>query len=184
MSDAITIRKAKAGDVPELVRFLIRLDAHVAGVPPEELGLTETGQRQLRQRLESFIDADGRLVLVAAVAGGTLIGMGHIHIWHHSDIWTNPERQGLKSGYIDDFWVEPDWRGKGVATRLVQRLLDFAREQGINELVLEYALHNPEADIFWKRLGFRPTGVRASAWLSDVMETLPAPERTVGTKRH
>ncbi|MDX1581065.1 MAG: GNAT family N-acetyltransferase [Alphaproteobacteria bacterium] len=172
--DDIIIREAEAADVPHLVTFLIKLDAHVAGVEPELLSLTSVGKQQLTRRIESFIDEPGKLLLVAQTAEGELIGMGNIHIWHFADIWVNPERKGLRSGYIDDIWVEPAYRSAGIARRLLKDLLDYAAEQEINELTLEYALHNPEADAFWEKLGFKPTGVRASGWLSEVRENLAA----------
>lgn len=173
------IRDAAAGDVPELVGFLIRLDAHVAGVAPMALELTEAGEAQLRQRMESFLDTRGKKLVVAETADGTLAGMGDIHIWHYADIWVNPERRGQRSGFIDDLWVEPQWRGRGIAHRIVEALVAYAGEAGIDELILEYALHNPDAGAYWERLGFRPIGVRAAARLSDVTQHLaPTPPRS------
>ncbi|MDZ7784045.1 MAG: GNAT family N-acetyltransferase [Halioglobus sp.] len=168
----IEIREAVPGDIPRLVEFLIKLDAHVAGVEADVLGLTRAGENQLRHRIESFIDEHGKLLVVAEGSDGQLVGMGNIHIWQFDDIWVNPERRGLRSGYIDDIWIEPEHRGGGLARRIVEALVNFAAEQEINELNLEYALHNPEAETFWSRLGFRPTGVRASASLADVREHL------------
>lgn len=168
----IEIREAVADDVTQLVQFLIKLDAHVAGVSPEVLGLTAEGEQQLRQRIENFIDEPGKLLVVAEEPNGELVGMGNIHIWQFDDIWVNPERQGIRAGHIDDIWIEPGHRGGGLARRIVEALIDFAAEQEINELNLEYALHNPEAEAFWSRLGFRPTGVRASASLADVRAQL------------
>jgi ribosomal protein S18 acetylase RimI-like enzyme len=172
----ITIREAVADDVPMLVEFLIRLDAHVAGVSPDELELTAAGAEQLRLRIASFLDTPGKRLSVAETGDGALAGMGDIHIWHYADIWVNPERRGRRSAFIDDLWVEPDWRGRGIAHRIVEDLLAFADTAGIDELLLEYALHNPEAAAYWERLGFRPTGVRAAARLPEVMARLAPPK--------
>lgn len=182
VSETFDIREAVAADVPELVGFLIRLDAHVGGVDPEILELTPTGEQQLRQRIESYINDPGKRLAVAETDDGRLVGMGGIHIWHYADIWVNPERRGLRSGYIDDLWVEPDFRSAGVARRILDALLAFAQAEGIDELTLEYALHNPEAEAFWQKLGFKPTGVRAAGRLDDVRARLgsktPAAKRT------
>lgn len=172
MAAKFRIRKMTADDVPELVSFLVKLDAHVAGVDPEHLELTETGERQLRQRLESFISEPGKRLVVAATAKGRPVGMGNIHIWHYADIWVNPERRGRRSGFIDDIWVEPDFRETGVAREIVTALLDFAEENGISDLTLEYALHSPGSAEFWENLGFKPTGVRAGARLAEVRARL------------
>lgn len=175
-----TVREALAGDLPVLLEFLIRLDAHVAGVPPEDLALTTAGTRQLRDRLRSFIDEPDKRLVVACVGDGQPVGMGNIHVWHYADIWLNPERRGLRSGYIDDLWVEPEFRGLGIARLILGALLDFAVQQEIDELVLEYALHNEEAAALWRRVGFEPTGVRAAAKLGEVRAHVLA-DQTNGT---
>lgn len=172
MTNDFTVRDAVADDLPVLLDFLIKLDAHVAGVAPEDLALTAAGKQQLQSRLQSFIDEAGKRMVVACAPDGRPVGMGDIHVWHYADIWLNPERQGMRSGYIDDLWVEPEARGSGVARRISEALIEFAAEQEIDELILEYALHNKEAATFWERLGFAPTGVRAAARVSDVRTRL------------
>lgn len=172
MARRFQVREAIADDVPALVAFLVKLDAHVAGVRPEDLALTEAGERQLRGRIESFIDEPGKHLVVACAPGGRPAAMGDIHIWHYADIWLNPERRGLKSGFIDDLWVEPEFRRTGVARLIITALLEFAAAEGIEELILEYAHHNRQAGALWRRLGFKPTGIRAAAHLSEVRARL------------
>lgn len=172
MTTSFELRDAQQDDVPALVEFLVKLDAHVAGVEAEVLALTDVGKQQLQDRIESFIDESGKRIVVAADPAGSLVGMGDIHIWHYSDAWLNPERQGLRAAFIDDIWVEPEARGSGLAKRIVAKLIDYAERQGVDELNLEYALHNREAQAFWSRLGFKPTGVRTSGWLTDVRRHL------------
>lgn len=172
MNSDYIVRDAVTDDLPILLNFLIKLDAHVAGVAPEALALTAAGEQQLRDRLYSFIDETGKRMVVACTADGRSVGMGDIHVWHYADIWLNPERRGKRSGYIDDLWVEPEARGSGVARMISEALVNYANQQGIDELILEYALHNKEAAAFWEQLGFAPTGVRAAANLSDVRTRL------------
>jgi ribosomal protein S18 acetylase RimI-like enzyme len=173
MERDIRIRDARREDVDAIMILLVRLDAHVAGVPADELALSESGEAHLRRNTQRFLDADDRRLVVAEAPDGTVVGMGSIEIWYYENTWLNPERRDLRAANIDDFWVEPDWRGHGIARRIVARLLSFAAESEVEELVLEYALHNTEAASFWERLGFR-----AAARLSEVLPKLPAPEET------
>jgi ribosomal protein S18 acetylase RimI-like enzyme len=184
MTSQFDVRPAKAGDIPTLVRFLINLDAHVAGVAPDVLALTERGEQELQQRIESFIGEPGKRLVVACGPDGELVGMGDIHIWHYADLWLNPERQGLRSGYIDDLWVEPEYRTSGIGRQILEALFEYAAEQEIDELILEYALHNKEAEQYWSRLGFKPTGVRAAASLRDVRARLSDPGRSAPKRGH
>ncbi len=151
----------------------MELDAHVAGVRAETLHLNDRGVRQLTDRLEALIDGPFTKLLVAD--GGPedgLLAMGDIAIWHGDDIWDNPERSRRAYAIIDDLWVEPRARRAGVARALVARLVDFAADWKVDDLILEYSLSNDEAEAAWTRLGFRPTGVRAAAPLTTVKRRL------------
>lgn len=96
--------------------------------------------------------------MVARGPDAKLVGMGDIHIWHYADTWLNPERQGLRSGFIDNLWVEPEYRRSGVARAIVEAFFEFAAEKGLDELILEYALHNKEAARFLGSSGLQADG--------------------------
>ncbi len=155
-----------------MMGFLVKLDAHVAGVEPDVLRLNDEGERQLTERLVNLIDNPFTRILVAEDAAGALVAMGDIQLWHQAEIWDNAERRGLSYALIDDLWVEPDARQSGIGRLIVSELVDFAAENGVHDLMLEYATTNAEAQATWTRLGFRTTGVRAAASVEDVRARL------------
>lgn len=171
MPDEIAVREAEEADVPTLVRFVVKLDAHVSGVDAEALELTPKGRRQIARRLRQYIADPAKLLLVGEADPG-LVAMGDIALWYYEDLWHNPERQGMTSAYIDDLWVEPDYRSSGVGKTIVARLVEFAAENDIHELMLEYSATNEEASATWERLGFRTTGIRAAATVAEVRRRL------------
>jgi GNAT superfamily N-acetyltransferase len=57
-------------------------------------------------------------------------------------------------------WVSPDWRGTGVAGRLVSQVCDLARQSGAGAIWLWVTEGNARARDFYQRLGFTPTGAR------------------------
>jgi ribosomal protein S18 acetylase RimI-like enzyme len=57
-------------------------------------------------------------------------------------------------------WVAPDYRGQGVADRLVETVCDRARESGAATVTLWVTEMNDRAAAFYRRHGFAPTGVR------------------------
>ena len=173
IDQSYAIREAKTDDIEQMTGFLVKLDAHVAGVAPEVLSLNKEGERQLTERLKALVDNGFTRLLVAEVRGtGALVAMGHVQIWHHAEIWDNVERKGMSYALIDDLWVEPDARQSGIGRLIVSKLVDFAAEHGVDELILEYAITNAEAQATWTRLGFRTTGVRAAASVHDVRARL------------
>lgn len=177
------IREATTADIEQMVGFLVKLDAHVAGVAPEVLSLNKKGERQLAERLEGLVENGFTRLLVAEDRGtGALVAMGHAQIWHHAEIWDNVERKGMSYALIDDLWVEPDARQSGIGRLIVSKLVDFAAENGVDDLVLEYAITNAEAQATWTRLGFRTTGVRAAASVNDVRARLARRRNKQDTK--
>ena len=64
---------------------------------------------------------------------------------------------GRLAGYIT---VEPEMRGRGIATRLLQAILHQAREKSIFFYYLEVRPSNAPALSLYTRAGFRRSGVR------------------------
>ena len=172
MPDDITVREAEEADVPRLVRLVVKLDAHVSGADAEALELTPKGRRQIARRLRGYITDPAKLLLVGEAPGAGLVAMGDIALWYYEDIWRNPDRQSMTAAYIDDLWVEEEYRSSGVGKAIVERLVEFAAENDIQELTLEYSATNEEASATWERLGFRTTGVRAAATVAEVRRRL------------
>lgn len=81
----------------------------------------------------------GSLHVVAFGPAGETIGTGRL----------------LPDGHIGRLAVLRDWRGKGVGTALMCRLMDAARRQGVAELALHAQV---SASGFYERLGFVARG--------------------------
>ena len=126
----------------------------------------------LHDLLKEYLDDDEKFMVVACTPDGEVVGMGNIQIWHDPNLWEGAEQMNMKSGFIDDLWVEPDYRKHGVMSRMLHVLIDFAETHDIDELILEYAITNKEAASVWQHLGFTPTGVRAVASRQTVQQKL------------
>jgi ribosomal protein S18 acetylase RimI-like enzyme len=57
-------------------------------------------------------------------------------------------------------WVSPDWRGSGVADRLVDAICEHARRAAAGRIRLWVTEVNQRARAMYARLGFAPTGAR------------------------
>lgn len=64
------------------------------------------------------------------------------------------------TGELFGLWVAPDWRGKGVATRLVTVGAEHARQMGDTHLIYWVGTDNGRAVAFASGIGFRPTDDR------------------------
>ena len=168
--EKLKIREARKADFRILVDFLNKLALHVAGSAPQTLKKKE--RKRLQEVLTAALLDDDKLLVVADLPGSGVVGMGYIYIWRSQGIWEQADEQELKSAVIDDIWVEPDFRKLGIFSALHSELIAFAEQREVQELILEYAISNKEAEATWTRLGFKTTGVRAAAFTSVVKEKL------------
>lgn len=169
-TDKFFIRKAVEADLPMLVDFLAKLALHVAGAP--QLKLKKKERSRLMNVMRASLSDPDKLILVAAAPDDSAIGMGYIYISRNQGIWEQAEETESKSAFIDDVWVEADFRNLGIFRAIMRKLVEFAEDHDVHELILEYALSNKEAEAVWTRLGFKPTGVRAAAFTQTVQQAL------------
>ena len=97
---------------------------------------------------EQWRDLLRRGAVFAAVTGNALIGVV-------AGITRDPPGLGA-------MWVDPQWRGAGVAHLMVDAVAAWARRTGHAELTLWAPADNARACRFYEREGFVPTGVSRS----------------------
>jgi GNAT superfamily N-acetyltransferase len=108
--------------------------------------LRERGEQALRRLL-----ADSALGLVFKVArpdrvvGYAALCFGYAIEW------------GGRDAFVDDLYLEPGARGRGLGRRVVQELVVVARDAGCVALHLEVMRGN-RADGLYRRLGFQDRG--------------------------
>ena len=56
---------------------------------------------------------------------------------------------------IDSLAVDRSYRGKGIGTKLIEGVIEFARQNGYSEVLLEVVDTNPKAKVLYERMGFK-----------------------------
>lgn len=105
-----------------------------------EQTLTEEKQEQLRQAIR-----DGRVTFFVARRGYRAVGMCSVAKCFSTFSCTD-------SGVFDDFYIEPVFRGKGLARKLVQTAQAWCKENGIGSLTVCCA---PCDEPMYQALGFK-----------------------------
>ncbi|MCJ1399333.1 N-alpha-acetyltransferase mak3 [Xylographa trunciseda] len=93
-----------------------------------------------------FLYQWGELCFMALDAEDTLIGVVISKL--------EPHRGGPMRGYIAMLAVKEEYRGKGIATRLVRMAIDTMIEKDADEIALETEVTNTAAMKLYERLGF------------------------------
>lgn len=84
------------------------------------------------------------------------------------ETWYTVRTHGGKVQFwIDWILIDEPHRRRGLATQALSRLAEMARAEGADRLGLFVHADNPEAESLYRRLGFRPTGMRMSLGLTD-----------------
>ena len=70
-------------------------------------------------------------------------------------------------GLVEEFYVEPSARRKGVGKAAARALLAELAEEGSARVDLHVLLDNPAASAFWRACGFRPRSIAYRRELSS-----------------
>lgn len=154
----VTIRSGEPADVPviaELIRGLARYEKLDDQVSMTEDKLTQAlfGERRYAETL-------------LAEDGGEAVGFA-LFFHNFSTFLAKP---GI---YLEDLFVSPEHRGKGIGRLLLERLARLAVDRGCGRLEWAVLDWNVEAIKFYERLGARPN----SEWIvyrltSEALERL------------
>jgi GNAT superfamily N-acetyltransferase len=158
MPERFTIRPATSEDANIIAEHRARMFDEMGEVPP---GAFETLRAKSRERLSDLL-ARGEYIGWLAIpperpdiiAGGAGIHLREVlpHPFSAADK-ASKIAEG-RHGTIQNVFTEPEWRRRGVALLLLQRIIDWACTERLDRLVL----HASEAGrSLYERLGFVST---------------------------
>jgi GNAT superfamily N-acetyltransferase len=137
----LTIRPATAADVPLILRLIVELATYER--EPDAVTATEAGLR------EALFGPQPRVFCDIADWGGEPAGMA---LWFYNfSTW-----QGRHGLYLEDLFVRPEHRGRGIGRALLQRLARRCVEDGLGRLDWQVLDWNAPAIGFYRSLGARP----------------------------
>ena len=73
--------------------------------------------------------------------------------------WTKVDSDDEKIAHLFGMWVDPRFRGRGIARRLLDASAKWARGLGLDELGLDVTLGNTPAQKLYEAAGFSRVGV-------------------------
>jgi len=139
----VTIRPATLDDAPAICTI------YNQGIE-DRIATLETELRTPAERRQWLAARGPRHPVIVAEVAGAVVGWGSLTAF-------NPRRA---YDFVADFsvYVERGWRGKGVGSRLLTRLIELARELGYHKLVLSAFPWNEGGMALYRKFGFRTVG--------------------------
>ena len=98
------------------------------------------------------IEQDPNHHLLVAEVDGEIVGSGDLLIV------PNLSHRGLPWAIVENVIVEESMRRKGIARKLMQHMIDFARRSGCYKIGLSSNKKRPDAHRMYEALGFRQYG--------------------------
>jgi ribosomal protein S18 acetylase RimI-like enzyme len=140
----IQIRQARPDELPALLEFEQNL---IAAERPLDDTLID---RQFQYYdLEKMIRSDEAEVVVA-VLGDRLVASGHARI-----LEGKPYNSFKRYAFLGFMYTAPDMRGRGINKLIIDALVEWAREKGLDEVRLQVYADNTPAVAAYEKVGFK-----------------------------
>ena len=134
----VTLRAAAPADVPTILRFVKELAAYER--EPDAVKATEADLQRVLFGARPYAEA-----IIAEEAATPL---GFALFFHNFSTW-----EGKPGIYLEDLYVTPDARGKGVGKALLARLAALAVERDCARLEWSVLDWNAPAIAFYRSIG-------------------------------
>ncbi|MDI3306529.1 MAG: GNAT family N-acetyltransferase [Acetobacteraceae bacterium] len=139
-ASAFTLRDARPEDLPEILR-LVRALAEYERMLDQCVGTEEDFRRAL-------FGANPRLFCLLAELDGRAVGQA---IWFYN-FSTFTGRHGI---YVEDIFVEPAYRGRGIGEAFFRHLARRAVQEGCARMEWQVLDWNESAIRFYRKIGAR-----------------------------
>ena len=139
-----TIRKARPEDLSQLLDFEQQLIVHERPMDPSLIQ-----DRKITYYDLSALFADEKTEIFVALNDGKTLGCGYGTVREN-----HPKFRESRYGYIGFIFVHQDFRGQGIADRILKTLIKNFNEKGVIEIRLNVYAQNYGAVKSYEKSGF------------------------------
>jgi GNAT superfamily N-acetyltransferase len=137
LAEGVEIRPARTDEIEEMLP-LIRAYCEFYETEPDDDGL--------REMFRTLVAEPSQGAVFIARDGGRAVGFATLD-WKWSSL------KAARIGYLEDLFVDPEARGKGIADALIETCADRCRELGMPALEWATAPDNHRAQKVYDRTG-------------------------------
>ena len=146
----MTIRFAQTRDIPGMIALLQQVGEVHHQIRPD---LFRSGAQKYDVAALEALLCDPRRPILVAYVEGKMAGYAFCIL---QETRNDPVLCDRKVLYIDDLCVDETIRGKGVATKLYARVIEYAREIHCDAVTLNVWCGNDSAMKFYEKCGLKP----------------------------
>lgn len=97
-------------------------------------------------------DLDAKGIRISITENGLEVGRAYIYLMQN-DLHAQP------FGLMEDVYVDESCRGKGIGSKLVEKVIEIAKESNCYKLIATSRISRPKVHQLYQRLGFSQHGV-------------------------
>jgi ribosomal protein S18 acetylase RimI-like enzyme len=166
------VRPARPSDLPRVSELAAELVRQHHRLDPQRFLLVEPIEKGYRRFFTGELRRKAALILVAEENehGATEVILGYAYSTLEPRNWNDLLDA---AGKLNDLFVDPAARRRGVGRALVRAVFDTLIARGAPRVVLMSAWRNPDAHAFFEALGFRRTMLEMTAELGVAGDASP-----------
>ncbi|HUF10016.1 MAG TPA: GNAT family N-acetyltransferase [Rhodothermales bacterium] len=115
------------------------------------LAISKDAPERWRNDFPEWIGANVHGLFVAEHDEAELVGFASVHLWYPPPIYDQ-----VLEAYLDELFVTPEWRRRGVASTLLDRVKEWAVQREAHRIRLGVLDSNTTGLTFWQSRGARP----------------------------
>jgi L-amino acid N-acyltransferase YncA len=117
----------------------------------DRIATLDTALRTPAERRQWLDERERRHPVIVACDNAVVVGWGSLNRFNSREAY----------GHVVDFsiYVERGWRGKGIGSVVLDRLIELAVELGYHKMVLSALAYNTAGVALYTRAGFTPVGI-------------------------
>jgi ribosomal protein S18 acetylase RimI-like enzyme len=137
--ESLTIRLCEPGDAHQLALLIGALAREEGTAPATQDGIAATVTALIENETSNF---------VLATLDDEPVGCVQI-------AWRVSTWQAAPYAYLEDVYVVPAHRGRGVGRRMLTTAMQHIAERGAVQIMLDVRMENPDARRLYEHLGFK-----------------------------
>ena len=148
------IRQYEEKDRLALEKMIEDLQDHEAGVDPLKLVVKKEGfgRVYIDWLLERAAKEDGAIFI--AESGGKIVGIVSPTIQHYGKHEVLGRSSAKPYGYVTDLFVDPEFRGQDLGTKLMATAEEYFRSKGCDYATVGVLAPNKGTWDFYKKIGY------------------------------
>lgn len=169
----VNIRPYAARDRTALLRMIADLQDHEVPLHDSRLPGAETSEPYLSSMEERLREQSGAMYI--AEAAGAPVGYVACFVEEYDSAQETPDSS--RCGLVKDIFLDPAFRGSGLAQRLLAVAETHLRTTGVTRLRINVLANNAKARRAYERYGFAPYEVMYKKRIAPSASQLIEPQR-------